>query len=206
MASHRRGACLGVVGVALAVLVTACGAAGPNSGTTSKAPRKELFTLSLRDSVRNATSVACPTHTSAGAQCFVLVEIGHSPQLGAARVAPVLDVEYPQGSKRCGASHSFTEKLIFHQGDLRVRVRAPYLCLGVIGTTRRHSRLLPGAGGSQPTPVLEPFSSPPCRSAPPRAGKAPCHADDLASAMWLLQEDAVINSGCKTPAWANVAE
>jgi hypothetical protein len=58
----------------------------------------------------------------------------------------VLDVEYPQGSKRCGASHSFTEKLIFHQGDLRVRVRAPYLCLGVIGTTRRTFTTLAGSG------------------------------------------------------------
>ena len=136
MASYRGVGCLFAGGVALAMLVAACGA--PRS--------KESFTLTLRDSVRNSTNVACPPHTSAGAQCFVLIERGHSPQLGAARVVPVLDVEYPPGNSLCGASHSFVEKLAFDRGDLVVKVEAPYLCLGVIGTTRRTFRALSGTG------------------------------------------------------------
>lgn len=147
------------------VLLVACGSARSSSSTSVRTPTsttastpteppttvapskpKGFFTLTLQDSVRNSTNVACPPRTSAGAQCFVLVEAGDSPQLGAVAVAPVLDVEYPPGNPFCGAMHAFVEKLIFHPGDLLVRVQAPYLCLGAVGTTRRTFTVMSGTG------------------------------------------------------------
>jgi hypothetical protein len=57
-----------------------------------------------------------------------------------------LDVEYPPDESLCGVSHTFVEKLIFARGDLVVRVKAPYLCLGLISTTRRKFTVMSGSG------------------------------------------------------------
>jgi hypothetical protein len=79
-----------------------------------------------------------------------LLEAGASPQLGAAKVEPVVDVEYPSSNSLCGASHAFVEKLVFKPGDMLVRVHAPYLCLGVIGTTQRTFTVVSGTGRFAP--------------------------------------------------------
>lgn len=134
----------------------ACGSPGPPPRTTpgtSVSPRtspaapkpKGFFTLSIQDSVRGSASVTCPAGTPAAAQCYVLVESGDSPQLGAVTVAPVLDVEFPT-QPPCGTAHSFTEKLTFASGSLVVKITGPYLCLGAIGATERRFVVKSGTG------------------------------------------------------------
>lgn len=101
--------------------------------------------LSIQASVRGSVGVTCPRGTPAGAQCYVLVESGDSPQLEAVTVAPVLDVEFPT-QPPCGTAHSFTEKLTFVSGGLIVRVTGPYLCLGATGVTERRFVVESGTG------------------------------------------------------------
>lgn len=142
---------------AAALTVTAaCGSSGPPPRTTpgtSVSSRTSLgtpepkgfFTLSIQDSVRGGAGVTCPTGTPAGAQCYMLVESGDSPQLGTVTVAPLLDIEFPT-QPPCGAAHSFTEKLTFVSGGLVVRVTGPYLCLGATGVTERRFVIESGTG------------------------------------------------------------
>lgn len=101
--------------------------------------------MSIHDSVRAHASVACPAGTPKNAQCYVLVESGASPQLGAVTVTPVVDVEFPT-QPPCGKSHSFAETLKFRSADLIVRVTAPYLCLGAVSTTERRFVVESGTG------------------------------------------------------------
>lgn len=95
--------------------------------------------------MRGNASVACPAGTPKHAHCYLLVESGDSPQLGAVTVAPVMDVEFPT-QPPCGKSHRFVETLKFRSADLIVRVTAPYLCLGAVGTTERRFVVESGTG------------------------------------------------------------
>lgn len=103
------------------VLKCVCGATALTSATaictqfplsqtsSASAKPKGFFTLTIYDSVSRST--ACPAGTANGGKCYLLSEHGHSPQLGAVRVVPVLDVEFP--TSPCGTSHRFVEKLKF---------------------------------------------------------------------------------------------
>lgn len=146
--------CLG--GAAALSVAAACGSSrsappasrSPSSAspTSLPAPRpKGFFTLTIQVSVRGNAGVACPSRTPGNAQCYVLIENGDSPQLGAVTVAPVLDVEFPT-QPPCGTSHNFVEKLTLRSGSLAVRISAPYLCLGDINTTERRFVVESGTG------------------------------------------------------------
>lgn len=126
------------------VTLAAAGAACSSPSASSSGPAGErAFTAQLPDRV---AQTSCPAGSPAGAECFLLRSRGHAAGFGTVTAGPTLDVEVPQSSPACGKRTSFTERLRFTHGSVTAKLTGPRLCLGKVGSVRRHFRVIRGTG------------------------------------------------------------
>ena len=122
--------------LALLALVALAAASSAQAG-----PR--TFKVRFTDRVKRT---ACPKHSPAGAECFLLRSQAHATGWGTVGTGPTLDVEAPQGSAACGQRIHYLQRLRFAHGTVTARVTGPRLCLGRLGTVQRRFSVVRGTG------------------------------------------------------------